>query len=220
MRQKTDDSNGREETNSIKNHMPRDSRNFHDIRVIPAYTTEEAFRRVADGDIDVRDAVVVIDLLTNDIRGTRNRTAASPEELIWRVDKLRARLKEAGAVASVVCQAKPMEVADVSAHNYLLDEYLKAKMAQDGTGYGCKTQVRRNFLRADGYHVQQRYDSIIDKTYACALLGWWVPSPTPLEDFVPSYARRRYDAEFPGLVSRDGGSRGLGVEGSRPNYGR
>ena len=52
-RRKTDDSSGREATpKSIKNHKPRDLRDFHDIRVIPAYTTEEVFKRVGSDDID------------------------------------------------------------------------------------------------------------------------------------------------------------------------
>ena len=211
------DSNGREATSdSIKNHMPRDMRNSHDIQVVPAYTTEEAFIRVGNGDIDVRNAYVIVDLLTNDIRGTRHRPAVSPEELRWRVDRLRARLREAGAVASVICQAKPMEVADVRPYNSLLHKYLQA---QRGSGHGCLTQIRRNYLRRDGYHVQEQYASIIDRTYACVILGWPVPSPTPLEDFIPTYVRRSYDAEWPGLARRNGWTQRIGYEGPRTNYG-
>ena len=211
------DSNGREATsNSILNHVPREWRDKFDVRVVPAYTTEEAFIRVGNGDVDVRNAVVVIDVLTNDVRGTRQREAVSPEDLIWRVGMLRQRLREAGATATVVCQIKPMEVVDVTAHNALLHDYLRA---QGGSGYGCLTQVRRQFLKRDGFHVLPQYDSLIDRTYACAMMGWEVPNPTPSEDFTPEYARRRYRAEWPSLARRVDGGQRVGFEGPRNSYG-
>ena len=211
------DSNGREATpHSILNHVPVGDRDKFDVRVVPVYTTEEAFYRVGNGDVDVNNAIVIVDVLTNDVRGTRQRQAASPEDLVWRVDQLRGRLKQAGASTSVICQIKPMEVADVTAHNAHLDNYLRA---QGGPGYGCRTQVRRNFLKRDGFHVSPQFDSIIDRTYACAMLGWPVPNPTPLEDFAPEFARRRYDAEWPSMVRRTGWNQGVGHQGPRNIHG-
>ena len=213
------DSNGREATDvSIKNHFPKEEREKYDISVVAAYTTEEAYRRVGTKEIDVDDAAVVVDLLTNDVRGTRQRPAASPEELVRRVHMLRERLQEAGASSVVVCQIKPMEVADVTPYNTLMEDYLRT---QKGTGYGfgCRTQVRRSYLRSDGYHVQKQYESVIDRTYACAILGWHVPSPTPFEDFLPGFARRRYQTEYPSLMGGNEQGRGLAGEGLMNSYG-
>ena len=166
--------------------------------------------------MDVKDAIVVVDVLTNDVRGTRQRPAASPEDLVWRVHRLRERLWEAGAAAVVICQLKPMEIADVTLYNSLLDDYLRA---QGGTGFGCRTQVLRSHLKPDGYHVRGQFDSVIDMTYACAILGRPVPRPTPLEDFAPEMARRRYRAEWPSLVRNGAGGRGVGYEGPMNHYG-
>ena len=190
---------------------------FEEITIVPVYTTEEASRRIGSSEIDVRNAYVVIDVLTNDIRGTRQRPAASPEGLLRRIDTLRKQLMAAGAAATVICQAKPMEIADVTPFNSLLHEYLQT--IKDGTGFGCRTQIRRSFLRPDGYHVRPQFDSVIDKTFACALLGIHVPDPTPWDDFAPSYARRRYAAEFPQMVRRNDGGQRIGFEGPVNNHG-
>ena len=214
------DSNGREATaNSILNHVPKKWRGDYDVRVIPVYTTEEAFNRVGNGDVDVVNADVIIDVLTNDVRGTRQRSAASPEELVWRVDRLRRRLREAGARETVVCQIKPMEVVDVTAHSVMIHDYLQAEIAKGRTGYGCSTQVRRQFLKRDGYHIQPQYDSLIDRTYACAMLGFPVPEPTPLEELAPEYVRRRYHSDYPSLARRVERGQRVGFEGPRVNYG-
>ena len=189
------DSNGREATpDSVKRHISPEERDKHDVKLHVAYTTEEAFRRVGAGEIDVRNATVIIDNLTNDVRGTRQRQAVSPEELVQRVDQLRERLRAAGATATVVCEIKPMEVLDVSSHNRALHRYLQAQGE-----WGCPTQIRRSFLQRDGYHLRQQYDAVLDRTYACAIRGIPVPSPTPTEDFVPEIDRRRRDFNWPSL---------------------
>ena len=206
------DSNGRGATpDSIRNHIPREERQkYGNIKVHTAYTTDEALRRVGDNDIDVRNAIVVLDNLTNDVRGTRQRMAASPAELVQRVDRLRRRLQAAGAAAVVVCELKPMEICDVRPHAKAVHDYLRSV----GNGYGCPTQIRRDFLQRDGFHIQPQYDSILDRTYACAMRGVPVPCPTPVGDFAPMFARRRYDLNFPRLPGAEtkwdqmGGSEG------------
>ena len=97
----------------------------------------------------------------------------------------------AAAEAVVVCQIKPMQLTDVRPFNALLHEYLRGV-----GGFGCQTQVRMEFLKKDGYHVLPQFDSVIDRTYACALQGVPVPCPTPEEDFVPDYVRRRSEKEL------------------------
>ena len=127
------DSNAKGVTpSSIMNFIPEEERRKIDISIVVPYTLEEAYIRVGNGDVDVDGAVVVIDLLTNDIRGTWRRQGASPEELVWRLEKLRRRLREAGAVDTIICQAEPMEVVDGTPHSSLVHEYLQAQIAQGG----------------------------------------------------------------------------------------
>ena len=189
------DSNGRGATeNSIKNHIPRGERDNYDIAVRVSYTTEDATRCVDRGDILVRGATVVLDNLTNDIRDNGTRKAASPQELLRRVDRLRKGLYAAGATAVVTCQIKPMQTTDVTPYNAMLSDYI---WTQGMSGYGCRTQIRLSHLKNDGYHVLPQYDSTIDKTYACALIGISVPCPTPMDEFTPNHLRRRWAMDWP-----------------------
>ena len=158
-----------------------------------AYTTAAASDQVDRGTIDVRGTTVVIDNLTNDVRGTQARPALTPHEFVRSVDRLRQKLKLAGAKAVVVCELKPMPVTDVTPFNNQLSEYLRAQRG----GFGCRTQIRLNYLKNDGFHVRPMYDSIIDKTYACAIQGIRVPCPTPPNEFVPDHMRRRWETEWP-----------------------
>ena len=189
------DSNGREATaDSIRNHLPREEKDEYEIEVCVAYTLEEAFYRVARGDVDVREATVVIDNITNDVRGTQQKPAATPEDTVFRVDKLRRKLLEAGAKAVVVAEIKPMQWVDVRPHNRRLHYYL---LSQGRDGHGISTQIRMNFLRNDGFHVRREFDYVIDGTYACAILGVPVPYPTPTTDFEPEFVRRQRHTEWP-----------------------
>ena len=70
-------------------------------------------------------------------------------------------------------------------------------LAQGGSGYGISTQIRMEYLRPDGFHIKNKFDTVIDKNYACALLGVPVASPTPIENFEPDFVRRRRDVEWP-----------------------
>ena len=180
--------------NSIKNHIPRGERDKYDITVQVSYTTEEATHRVDRGDIVVRGATVVLDNLTNDIRDTGTRKAATPQELLRRIDRLRKGLYAAGATAMVTCQIKPMQTTDVTPYNTMLSDYLRT---QGMSGYGCRTQIRLSCLKNDGYHVLPQYDSTIDKTYAFALMGISVPCPTPMDEFTPNHLRRRWEMNWP-----------------------
>ena len=205
------DSNGREATqDSIRRHIPAEQRDDFEIANVVAYTLQEASDRVGRGQVDVRGAKVIIDNLTNDVRGSRLNAAVTPEELVRRVDRLRRGLMAAGAASVVTCQIKPMQVVDVTPHSDLLHEYLRA---QPG-GHGCRTQIRLEFLKHDGFHVKPQFDSVIDKGYACAILGEFVPNPTPRENFLPDSLRRRREAEWPrlpGNASRDRWGRGEGM---------
>ena len=109
---------------------------------------------------------------------------------------------QAGATAVIVCQIKPMQTIDVTPYNSLLNDYLRREKENGRQGYGCRTQIRMCFLRGDGYHIKPEYDSVIDRTYACAFLGIPVPNPTPWDAFVPEAVRRKWDAEWPRLPVR------------------
>ena len=82
------------------------------IEVAVVYTLDEAYRRIDRGEIQVEGATVLVDNLTNDVRGTRSRPAVTPQQLVRLVDGLRNKVMAAGAAAVVVCQLKPMEIAN------------------------------------------------------------------------------------------------------------
>ena len=147
--------------------------------------------------INVEGAIVVLDCMTNEARGMGTRRAISPHELVSHVACLSERLRVAGASATIICEIKPMEVVDVSPYNALLNEYL---LTEGGDrNFGCRTQTRLDHLKRDGYHLLPQYQTILDRTYACALLGIHVPCPTPFEEFTPFHVRRRWDVEWPSL---------------------
>ena len=156
----------------------------------------------------MRGAVVVVDCLTNEVRGSWRRKALSPDELVERVHGLRCRLLMAGAEAVVICYLKPMEVRDVRPYNVTLHEYLRA---MGPTGFGCQTQVRiRDLDPRDGFHVLPQVKTVLDRTYAFAIMGLPVPCPTEEEDFIPTLVRRSYEAQWPrvGVDQR----RGVGAQ--------
>ena len=102
-------------------------------------------------------------------------------------------------------------------HSQLLHEYLLATHNDGGTVYGCRTQIRLEYLKADGFHVKPQYDPVIDKTYACAVMGINVPCPTPPDEFMPEHIRQQWRKDWP-EVGRMGDSSGR-FEGPRWNYG-
>ena len=110
---------------------------------------------------------------------------------------------QAGATAVIVCQLKPMQILDVSPHNSALDNYLRREKQQGRQGFGCRTQIRLDFLRNDGYHIRPEFDSVVDRTYACAFLGISVPRPTPWDEFIPDIVRQKWESEWPRLTGRE-----------------
>ena len=198
------DSKGRgATTESVREHMPREERQKYDIQIVVAYRLEEAFSRICRGEFDVKDSYVVIDNITNSVRSSWRSQSESPEQVVRRVAVLRDLILSSSAVAVVVCQIKPLASMDVRPYNHLLSAYL-GSCGQ--TGFGCNTQVHMDYLASDGYHVNPRYGSVIDRTYACALLGTAAPCPTD-DDFLPVFLRHRMDNEWPRLA----GGRGVGT---------
>ena len=193
------DSNGRDvTTHSIRNHMPHSEREKYEIDVHVAFRVEDALYRVTRGEIDVSGCYVVIDNMTNNVRGGR-RQADTPEQLVHRINELRTALLSSSAAAVVVVQVKPMRHIDVRPYNWLLHSYL-TKCGQ--TGYGSKTLIRMEHLQLDGYHINPLFDAFLDRTYAYALLGKEVPCPTPTDNFMPEFVRHRWNEDFPRLVGQ------------------
>ena len=142
---------------------------------------------------------MVIDNITNNIRGNWRNAADSPDQVVDKVAKLRERILSLSAAAVVVCEAKPMQMIDVRPYNWRIHEYLKTC---GNDGFGCRTQIQMNSLSSDGYHIDPRYHTVLDRTYAYALIGLHVPNPAPEDAFIPELLRRRMDSHWPRLVGK------------------
>ena len=207
------DSNGRGATeDTIKSHIPKEERECYSIKVEVVYTLEEACLKVERRLIDVREALVVLDSLTNNVRGTKERTADSPQQLVYKVATLREKLYAQGAADIVVCQIKPMTQINVLPYNNALNDFLNSQIG----GFGIATQIRLRDLKSNpngnGFHILPEFVSVLDRTYACAIRGIPVPCPTCLEDFLPEQFRLRWEKEWP-IV-------GGGRAGPTNHYGR
>ena len=67
------DSNGKGATaDSIRNHIVRERHEEFEIEVATMYRLEDAYERILYGRTDVADREVVLDNLTNNIRGGKN----------------------------------------------------------------------------------------------------------------------------------------------------
>ena len=139
-----------------------------EIEIAVAYTLGEAVQRVGRGAINVRDSVVVIDTLTNDIRGTRLRPPLSTDDFINGIDRLRLTLKTAGAKSIIVCQVKPMTMKDVRPYNDSLSVYLRGRR-WGPYFWGLPTQIKHNHLKPDGFHVKRQFHWLVCETYARAV---------------------------------------------------
>ena len=183
--------------------MPADKRAKYKIQVVVAFRLEDAYDRIANErhkfHVDVKDAYVIIDNVTNNIRGGKNHEAEPPDLVADRVAALREIILSSSAKAVVVCEPKPMKWVDVRPASVRIHNHL---VSIGKGGFGCRTQIRMRYLRDDGFHIQPKHDSILDRTYACALLGVHVPDPTPFGDLAPEYTRRRWENEYPRVGGR------------------
>ena len=83
-------------------------------------------------------------------------------------------------------------------------------------GFGCRTQVRiKDLDPRDGFHVLPQVKTVLDRTYAFAIMGLPVPCPTEEEDFIPTLVRRSYEAQWP----RVGVDQRRGVRAQFANHG-
>jgi hypothetical protein len=169
------DSNGACVTaDTIRRYIPREKRCTSRIRVHTTYTLFEVFEKVGDERIKVEGAEVILDVSTNDVRGTRGLPRVTPEEVSDRVWKVVATLKEKGASGVTVCETKPMKLMDVTPYSNLLQQRCRERKV----GW-CPTQLAVDNLKEDGYHVLPSFLQVLDATYACIVMGVQVPNPTP-----------------------------------------
>ena len=117
-----------------------------------------------------------------------------PDLVADRVAALRELILSSSAKEVVVCEMKPMTSVDVRPYNLRVHNYL---VSCGKGGWGCRTQIRIPYLRADGFHLKPQYDSVLYRTYACALVGTHVPDPTPFDDLMPEHIRRRWESQYP-----------------------
>ena len=200
------DSNGRNAIteDSVKQQLPSDVRDDYEIKKEVTYRMDEAYDKIKNGKIDVTDSIVVVDCLTNHVRDTRNGgRALTIDEFVQCVHILRLKLWEKGAAKVVVCEIKPTGLSDVAPYNMALHKYLRSRWAFDG-GHGCQTQIRLEHLGNDKLHVLPQFFSVLQQTYAFAILRKDVPSPTPFEELTPYHLRTSYREEWPNLQDRSG----------------
>lgn len=187
------DSNGRDATEErVKCHMPREEREKVKVDIVVAYTLPEVCQKLRRGEIEVRGSMVVLDIATNDVRGTRASPQTSPTMVAERAGTAIDLLVEKGCTGVVLCEVKPIHFMDVTPYNNALN----LKSLEKGT-YGCKNQIRDEDLGSDGFHVKQSCLSVLEKTYACAALGVRVPCPSPPGLGWHLRRQRRYEAEWP-----------------------
>ena len=175
------DSNGRGmEPGNIEAHIPRESRGWghrSNIRVEVAYTLLMVYERLQRGALKVDGAVVILDVTTNDVRGTTAMAQVEPDEVAWRYERVVRLLKQKGAVEVVCCEVKSMRFMDVTPYSNALHS-LCLRLGIPG----CATQIGVSHLGQDGFHILPSCLTILDRTYACAIMGVPVPCPPPAED--------------------------------------
>ena len=192
------DSNGRDATtpDSVKRFIPEEERDRYEIQIVITYRVQEAIDKVRAGQLAIRGAHILIDCLNNDARPTHKEPQLSPEKLAEGLDTLRTELWQRGAIHIVVSSLRPTQRADVGEHNKAIHRYLGTKRDEDG-GHGCSTQVRLHHLRADGLHLHPRFYSVLQQTFAFALMGKYVPDPTPFDCYEPDHVRQPFLRDWP-----------------------
>ena len=209
------DSNGRGVTSdTIMSHVRGEAKEW-EVQVERVYTLEEARDRVRRGDIRVEGARVVVDCVTNDVRGTRRRGQAEPREV---AERLREAIREMGrAERIVVCEVKPMQQIDVVPFNARIHALIGSTEGVEGSS----TQIRPEYLLGDGYHIAPRCVSVLDRQYACAMVGRAVPCPYFSSAIYNRMMAEWAEREWPPLGGRqaNGGQGGQGWRAPSRPYG-
>jgi hypothetical protein len=118
----------------------------------------------------------------------------TPAAVAEKLGDLLDSMREAQAV--VVCETNPMWHVDVTPYNKAI--HMEC-VDREGV-HGCHTQTRLEHLARDGFHIRAAYTSVLEKTYACALLGIPVPCQTPPDHFGQEAAQmeqQEFEWEWP-----------------------
>ena len=178
------DSNGRDiRPDDIKAHIPKDRRGRYNIRVVVAYTLMEVWDKLERGVLKVEGETVILNVGTNDVRGTKRVPQSCPDDVGWRFERVGGFLFEKGAVGLVACELKPMSFMDVVPYSWAIHHACLRLRTRGHRVHGVQTQTGVSHLREeDGYHIERSFSTILDRTYACAIRGIPVPCPTPTWD--------------------------------------
>ena len=176
------DSNGRDiGPNDIKAHIPKDQRGRYDIRVVVAYTLMEVRDKLERGVLQVEGETVILDVGTNDVRGTGRVPQSGSGDVGWRYERVGRLLFEKGAVGLVACKLKPMSFMDVAPYSWAIHSACLRLRTHGHRVHGCTTQTCVSHLRKDGYHILPSFSTVLNMTYACAIRGIPVPCPATWE---------------------------------------
>ena len=197
------DSNGKGVTpDTIGNHIRREERWKWEVQVEQVFTLWGVRDKVRRGEIRVEGARVVVDCMTNDVRGTRAQRPVEPWELEERLRVVIGELRRSGAGEVVLCEMKPMRDINVVPYNIRIHALI---LCNEGVG-GCSTQIQHDYLKEDGYHVRPEFGSVLDRTYACAVMDRTVPCPYFDSGIYDWHTRRHWEQEWPPLWGRGMGS--------------
>jgi hypothetical protein len=116
-------SNGRDMgLDNIKAHIPRLQKDKVDIRVEVVYTLKEAYDKLGRGSLIVEGESVLLDVSTNNVRGTERTPRTRPERVAWRFEKVARLLLEKGASEVCMCKVKPMSFMDVDQYCHMSED--------------------------------------------------------------------------------------------------
>ena len=169
------DSNGRgATTNAVLSHIPDNEKGGLNIDITTLYTIEEAYYRIKRGDVKVEGKIVVVDCVTNSIRGRGGRLRTTPREISREMKILLDVIKDKKALAITVCEVKPIRHLDVSLHNTSLRDLYRREAI-----YERSTEITMKDLTHDGFHVKSGCDDLTNKAYARAIQKHLPPKPAP-----------------------------------------
>jgi hypothetical protein len=146
------------------------------------YTLMEAYGKLGRGSLKVEGEAVLLEVSTNDVRGTERVLQTWPHEVAGRFERVARLLLEKGAVGVCVCEVKPMNYMDVATYSNAIHSASLRMRAQGHQVQGMQTQTGVSHLKKDGFHILPSFSGVLDRTYPCAVIGVPVLCPTPSWD--------------------------------------
>ena len=161
------DSNGRNvRPDLIKEHIPKEQRDGLKIRIEVVYTLAMAHEKLKKGALSIAGAMVILDVGTNDVRGTNRAAQLEQNVFRQRYEGVIRLLREKGAGGVVGCELKGMSFMDVQPYSNVIHS-LCVKLGIRGV----RTRIGISHLAQDGYHILPSCLGVLAQTYALAILG-------------------------------------------------